>query len=265
VAFPPRPRRALLVVLATFFVLAFVPALAHAKRHPQFEPTDLELEDPGTMELDLQLGLVKGSDAHRLVLPDFEFDLGLLENLELDVDGTYSIAGQPDGTPLFLDHSAPDNLWVSAKIGLYDGRDDAKHAWALGLQVGPKLPTGSDEHGVGVEGLALIARMDGRVHLVLGIGGLVDPHLTATPRPWGFETGLDLDLDLDDVDTWSLLGEIAFQGFGSPDPTQLNATIGLQYSPSPKLDLSVVAEAGFVPGSDPYGIFFGISPKAALW
>ena len=261
-AFPPRPRRALLVVLATFF---FIPALAHAKRHPQFEPTDLELEDPGTMELDLQLGLVKGSDAHRLVLPDFEFDLGLLENLELDIDGTYSIAGQPDGTPLFLDHSAPDNLWVSAKIGLYDGRDDAKHAWALGLQVGPKFPTGSDQHGVGVEGLALIARMDGRVHLVLGIGGLVDPHLTATPRPWGFETGLDLDLDLDDVDTWSLLGEVAFQGFGSPDPTQLNATIGLQYSPSPKLDLSVVAEAGFVPGSDPYGIFFGISPKAALW
>src|SRR3569833_1453120 len=114
---PPRPRRALLVVLATFFI----PALAHAKRHPQFEPTDLELEAPGTMELDLQLGLVKGSDAHRVVLPDFEFDLGLLETLELDIDGTYSIAGLPDGTPLFLDHSAPDNLWVSAKIGLYDG------------------------------------------------------------------------------------------------------------------------------------------------
>ena len=253
------------VVRALVLAVMLAPALAHAKRHPQFEPTDLELEDPGTMELDLQFGLVKGSDAHRLVLPDFEFDLGLLDNLELDVDGTYSIAGQPDGTPLFLDHSAPDNLWVSAKLGLYDGRDDAKHAWAFGLQVGPKLPTGGDQHGVGVEGLALIGRMDGRVHLVLGIGGLDDPHLTATPRPWGFETGLDLDLDLDDVDTWSLLGEVAFQWFGSPDPTQFNATLGLQYSPSDKLDLSVVAEAGFVPGSDPYGVFFGISPKAALW
>ena len=177
------------------------------------------------MELNLQIGFVKGSDAHRLVLPDFEFDLGILENLELDVDGTYSVAGQPDGKPLVLDHSAPDNLWVSAKVGLYDGRDDAKHAWAFGLQVGPKLPTGGDQHGVGVEGLALLARMDGRVHLVLGIGGLDDPHLTATPRPWGFETGLDLNLDLDDVDHWSLLGEVAFQWFGSPesDPVQRHA------------------------------------------
>ena len=126
---------------AALLFIIIIPALAHANRHPQFEPTDLELEDPGTMELDLQFGFVKGTDAHRLVLPDFEFDLGLLENLELDVDGTYSIAGQPDGKPIFLDHSAPDNLWVSAKVGLYDGRDDAKHAWAFGLQVGPKLPT----------------------------------------------------------------------------------------------------------------------------
>jgi hypothetical protein len=252
-------------VRAATAALVIIPALADAKRHPQFEPTDLELEDPGTMELDLQVGLVKGTDAHRLVLPDFEFDLGLLDNVELDVDGTYSIAGQPDGTPVFLDHTAPDNLWVSAKLGLYDSREDATRAWSFGLQVGPKLPTGSDQHGVGIEGLVLIARMDGRVHLVLGLGGLDDPHLTAMPRPWGFETGLDLDLDLDDVDRWSLLGEAAFQWFGSPDPTQLNATLGVQYSPSAKLDLSVVGEVGFVPGSDPYGLFFGISPKAALW
>ncbi|HET9992365.1 MAG TPA: hypothetical protein VFQ65_27725, partial [Kofleriaceae bacterium] len=67
-----------MVVRALVLAVMLAPALAQANRHPQFEPTDLELEDPGTMELDLQVGFVKGTDAHRLVLPDFEFDLGLL-------------------------------------------------------------------------------------------------------------------------------------------------------------------------------------------
>jgi len=247
-------------------VVVLSPTVAYAKRHPQFEPTDLELEESGTAEFDFQFGLVKGSDAHRLVLPDFEFDLGLLDNLELDLDGTYSIAGAPDGHPQFLDHSAPDNLWLSAKIGLYDKHDPVtEDGWALGMQVGPKIPTGTDEHGLGVEGLVLLGHVQKPVHLVLGIGALCDPHLTNAPRPWGFETGLDLDLDLDHVDKWSLLGELAFQWFGSPDPTQFNATLGIQYSPSEMLDLSIVGEVGFVPGSDPYGIFLGISPKFTFW
>lgn len=253
--------RAALVALALL-----APSLAHAKRHPQFEPTDLELEDSGTAEFDLQFGLVKGSDAHRLVLPDFEFDLGLLDNLEFDLDGTYSIAGSSSGHPVFLDHSAPDNLWASIKLGLFDNHDPVtENGWAMGVQVGPKIPTGGDEHGLGVEGLVLLAHVQKPVHLVLGVGGLCDPHLSNTPRPYGFETGLDLDLDLDHVDTWSLLAEVAFQSFGSPDPRQFNATLGIQYSPSEMLDLSIVGEVGFVPGSDPYGIFFGISPKIALW
>ena len=247
------------------FALLLVASTAHAKRHPQFEPTDLELEDSGVMELDLQVGVVKGTDAHRIVLPDFELDLGLLDNVELGLDGTYSIAGQPDGTPRFLDHAAPDNLWASLKVGLYDGREDPDHAWALGVQAGPKLPVGTDQHGVGVEGLALIGRVQGPAHLVLGLGGLVDPHATAAPRPWGLEAGLDLELDLDDVNHWALLGEVAASWFGSPDPTQCNATLGLQYSATPKLDLSVVGAIGFVPGSDPYGLFFGVSPKVGLW
>lgn len=241
-------------------------ATAHARRHPQFEPTDLELEDPGTAEFDFQFGVVSGADKqHRLVVPDFELDLGLLDNLELDVDGTYNLAGQPDDHPLFLDHSQPDNLWVSVKIGLYDNHDDdRKSGWAAGLQLGPKIPTGNDMHGIGVEGLFLVGHVDGPVHLVLGVGGLCDPHDTDTPRPYGFESGLDLEYDL--VDTkWALLGEVAVSVFGSPDPTQLNATLGLQYSPSDMLDLSIVGEKGFVDGSDPYGIFFGVSPKVAFW
>lgn len=236
--------------------LLLVASTAHAKRHPQFEPTDLELEDGGVMEIDLQFGLVKGTDANRIVVPDFEIDLGLFDNVELDLDSTYAIANG---------HSMPDNLWASVKVGLYDGRDDSEHAWAFGVQAGPKIPTGTDQHGVGVEGLALLGRVQGPAHLVLGAGGLIDPHATATPRPWGLEAGLDLELDLDDTNHWALLGEVAAQWFGSPDPTQFNATAGIQYSATPKLDLSIVGEVGFVPGSDPYGIFFGVSPKVGLW
>lgn len=247
------------------FVLC-VPTLADARRHPQFEPTDLELEESGTAEFDFQLGMVKGSDAHRLVLPDFEFDLGLLDDLEFDLDGTYSITGSTTGHPVFLDHSAPDNFWASIKYGVFDSHDPiTENGWAIGVQAGPKIPTGSNEHGIGAEGLVLLGHVQKPVHLVLAVGGLWDPHLSNTPRPYGFETGLDLDLDLDHVDKWSLLAEVAFQSFGSPDPTQFNATLGVQYSPSEMLDLSIVGEVGFVPGSDPYGIFFGISPKVAFW
>ncbi|CAN5433261.1 hypothetical protein BH11MYX1_BH11MYX1_45560 [soil metagenome] len=249
--------------------LLLVPAAAHARRHPQFEPTDLELEAPGTTELDLQFGIVKGSDAHRIVTPDFELDLGILDNLELDLDGSESIKGATDGHPQFLAHNSFDDLWLSLKVGLYDqhiydaNNEDGKDGWAVGVQVGPKLPTGVDEHGLGVEGLFLIGHALGRVHVVLAIGGLIDPHLTAAGRPYGLESGLDLQYEL--TDRWALLGEVSGSIFGSSDPRQLGGTIGAQFSPTDALDLSIVAGYGLLAGNDPYGIMFGFSPKAALW
>lgn len=250
-------------------VLVLPPATAQGRRHPQFEPTDLELEAPGTTELDLQFGVVKGADAHRLVTPDFELDLGLLDNLELDVDGTESIKGAANGHPQFLDHNSFENLWVSLKVGLYDQHiydskdEDGKDGWAVGFQVGPKLPTGVNDHGLGVEGLLLLGRAVGPVHLVLGLGGLIDPHLTAMGRPYGLESGLDVQYAV--TDTWALLGEVAGSMFGSDDPRQLGGSLGVQFSPGDALDLSIVAAYGLLDGNDPYGIFFGLSPKAALW
>ena len=52
-----------------------------------FEPTDLEVEDPGVAEVDLQLGPIRGPNSWRLVVPDFEVDLGLTREVELEVDG----------------------------------------------------------------------------------------------------------------------------------------------------------------------------------
>jgi len=237
---------------------------AHARKHPRFEPTDLELEDTGTTEIDLQLGAIKGPDASRVVVPDFEIDLGVLPNVELDLDGAYGVEGVPSGTPRFLDHSAPDNLWLSAKLGLWDRRDADGDAWATGIQIGPKLPMATDTHGVGIEALALVAHMLGRVHLVGQVGGLVDPRVSTTGRPYGVEGGLDLELELR-KDRWSLLGELGGIYYGSSDPNQLAATLGIQYSPSAKLDLSLVTIVGFLDGSDPYGILLGVSPKFSLW
>jgi hypothetical protein len=46
----------------------------HVRR--SFEPTDLELEPPGTTELNLQVGVVRSRDPWRVVAPGFELDLG---------------------------------------------------------------------------------------------------------------------------------------------------------------------------------------------
>ncbi|HTJ43902.1 MAG TPA: hypothetical protein VL463_17470 [Kofleriaceae bacterium] len=118
-------------------VLAFA-RTAHARPRPRFEPTDLELETPGMLDIDV----------HRF---------------ELDLDGAYAIEGVDPGTagPSIFDHAAPDNLWLSAKLGIADWHAASDDAWAVGAQLGPKLPAANGTHGVGVEGILLVARMKG--------------------------------------------------------------------------------------------------------
>ena len=81
----------------------------------RFEPTDLELERPGTTEVDLQTGVLygDGSAGLRLAVVDFELDLGLLPNVELDVDGAFSLNNLETPTPAF----AGEALWTSVKLG----------------------------------------------------------------------------------------------------------------------------------------------------
>jgi hypothetical protein len=220
---------------------------AHAAKHPRFEPTDLELEEPGTAEIDLQLGLVRGQDLWRVVMPDFELDLGLISNIEIDLDGSYAIEGGS--------HQLPDNLWPSIKLGLAD--------W-IGVQVGPKIPIAPDNHGVGVEGLALLGHTVGRVHVVVDVGGLVDPRTGTMPRPVGLEAGADVELELV-PNAWSALAELGGVHYVSADADQLAVTGGVQYSPNAHVDLSLVALVGLAAGSDRFGILFGVSPKFGLW
>lgn len=227
-------------------------ATAHAAKHPRFEPTDLELEQPGTTELDLQLGPIRGPDVWRTVAPDFELDIGLLDNLELDLDGAFAIQGSS---------TLPDNLWPSIKIGVADWHDAA---WAIGVQVGPKLPIATDNHGLGVEGLALFGHMAGRLQLVLEAGGLFDPRTGDAPHPFGTEAGIDVELAVV-PDAWAVLAEIGGIHYFSDDADQLSATLGAQYSPTSKIDLSLVVLAGLGSGSDHFGLLAGLSTKLGLW
>jgi hypothetical protein len=237
-------------------VLVCVATPAYAGKHPRFEPTDLELEDPGTTELDLQFGPALNSDGWRVLTPDFEADFGVLPNLELDLDGAYAFDGNAN---------VVDNLWPSVKVGLGDWRDDTtKRAWALGLQAGPKLPIAPDNHGVGFEAIALFGYMVGRVHLVFDLGGLIDPHDASAPRPKGFEAGVDLELVLV-PDKWSLLGELGGVRYVSDDAHQLATTAGVQYSPNDHVDLSLVALTGFADGSDKFALLAGVSLHLGLF
>ena len=231
---------------------------------PLFEPTDLEMEKTGWLDVDLQVGPTR-AETWRMVIPDLEVDLGLWPTVELDLDAAYAVEAN-DPNRFTLDHPAPDNVWIAAKLGLGDWRaEGSTHAWGAGLQLGPKVPVARDAHGAGYEALFLLGYTWGENHIVLNLGGRVDPG--AQPggkRPVAAEGGLDLDLEsgLRDV---SVIGEIGTVLYFSPDPDELHMTAGLKWSPSENLDLSVVGLVGFLPGGDQLGLLLGASPKFQLW
>ena len=255
------------VLLAACGVLVASTSTVNARTlRPLFEPTDLEMEPTGLLDIDIQLGAIRSPGPWRVVMPDFELDFGLLPNLELDLDGAYAVEGPSTG-PFSFDHAAPDSLWPSLKLGLYDEHDGVtQRAWALGLQAGPKIPVAPGSHGIGVEGLVLVGYLLGPLHTVLNLGAFADPAPDASSgRPLGIEAGLDFELDLDNVNRFSLTGEVSGVRFVSDDPQQLLATAGLKWAASRSLDLSIVGLWGFLAGSDRYGALLGISPKFRLF
>jgi hypothetical protein len=267
--------RAAVAAALTVAMALLSPRAAVARRgiRPLFEPTDLELEEPGVVEADVQVGAIRGQGPWRTVVPDFELDVGLARGLELDLDGAYAIEG-PSDQAFGLDHPAPDNLWLCAKVGLLDWRDDAPPgdeggpplSWALGVQAGPKLPAAPGSHGVGVEGLVLVGHVHHHTQLVLNAGAFIDPGpAPGASRPEGLELGLDLQQDLDAAGRFSLTGELAGVAFISDDPAQLLATAGMAFSPRPDLQLSLVGLWGFLDGSDRYGALLGVSKKFRLF
>ncbi|MFO0588283.1 MAG: hypothetical protein U0441_12115 [Polyangiaceae bacterium] len=230
----------------------------------RFEPTDLELEEPGTAQIDAQLGFVQSDGPGRLVVPDAEIDVGLSSNVELDVDFTFGVEGPPTGK-FRLDHTTTDNTWLAAKLGLYDAVEPVTgYAWAVGLQLGPKLPLSRDAHGIGYEALLLVGRNMKSLRLGLNAGALADPGPEiARGRPLGGVLGLDVEWDV--TGDFAVLGELGAVYYFSGDPNELAATLGLQYSPTDDMDLSVIGLVGLPPGSDRYGVLVGLARRFHLW
>lgn len=251
------------VAAGSFLIGLGAATSVHARTsRPFFEPTDLELEEPGWVGFDIQMGVIRGRDPWRVVVQDLEMNLGLLSNVEFDLDATYSLEGSND-SPFTQPHATPDALWPSVKIGVKDWHDEAANrAWALGVQFGPKFPVARGSHGVGVEGLVLLGLLAFESHFVVNLGLLNDPNPSALDqRPFGFECGLDVHTPFDKNDTVAFIGEISAVHFFSPDPHQLATTAGISYSPYSYLDLSVVGLAGWLNGSDRYGLLLGATPR----
>ena len=241
-------------------------AFARHRLRPRFEPGDLTLEEPGTIAVDQQLGAIRSQGPWRLIPTDFEVGLGLARTLELSVDGAYAVEGPADG-PYSFDHSAPDLLWVSAKLGLFDYADDAaQSAWALGLRLGPKLPTVPGARGLGFEGLAVLQGKVAHTSVVLNLGGLLDPAAdNDSPRPRGGEGALGVEQELDAVGRYSVGVEISGAHFVSADPDQLLLSGSMTYAPVSWFELSVTDMFGLVSGSDRYGLLLGVCWRWSAW
>jgi hypothetical protein len=246
-------------VAAALAVIAcsFEASAQHVRR--RFEPTDINLQPAGVAEIDLQGGLVRGDDGTRAFAPDFEATIGISPQAELDIDGAF---GFDHGTfePL-------DNTLVALRVGVLDVRDTptSESAWAAGIQAGPRLPTLPGARGLGMEALAIVGRTDGPMHLFFQVGTLLDPFQpngSGPPvRPFGIEGGVDLDLDLDAREAWSLKAELGGVKFFSPHDSQLHATAGPAIHATKSLELSLVALVGLLPGGDRYGLLLGATSR----
>jgi hypothetical protein len=252
-------------LLATVLVFVAGPASGRLKRRvPTFEPTDLDLEDAHVLELDMQLGVVFRDDAPktRVFVPDYELDYGLTPHVELDVDGALALERE-DGHWV----GTADPLWTCVKLGLLSKKDADRpeRVYALGAQLGPRLPTVAHSYGTGFGAVLLAARMAAPWHVILNAGGVLEPlDHTQPERSAALLGGVDLDYDLDRADRWSLLAELGGSYSLGPDPNDVHATLGLDFVSTAWLDLSLVGFYGFLPGGDRGGIFLGFAPKLAL-
>lgn len=252
-------------LLAAALVLVAGPAAGRLKRRvPTFEPTDLDLEDTHVLELDMQVGVVFRDQAPktRVFVPDYEIDYGLTERVELDVDGAVALDHE-DGHWV----GTADPLWTCVKLGLWSDQNELHPAkvYALGVQLGPRLPTTAHSYGTGFGAVLLAARMAAPWHVILNAGGVLEPLDHTDPRRSAAVLGgVDFDYDLDRANRWSLLAELGGSYSLGPDPHDVHTTLGVDFASADWLDLSLVGYYGFLPGGDRAGIFLGFAPKLAF-
>lgn len=254
-----------LVLLLSVLALPF--SAEAAPRRPRFEPTDLEMEKPGVVEVDMQFGPAFGhSDAgRRFLAPDFELDVGLLPSLELDIDGAFSVDHPTDST-----HSAlgGDALWTSFKIGVYDAGSE-RDGYAVGLQLGPRLPVIPGMHGLGYEALLLAGLRFGRYQFALNGGAFMDPGDADLPlsvsRPFALVVGAGISMNLDEKGDVSVQAQAGTTLYVSRGHHELNVGLGMTWSASEHVDLSLMAVGNAFEQTDRLTVLVGVSPKFTLF
>jgi hypothetical protein len=237
---------------------------AHAvRRRPRFEPTDLSLAEPGELSLDVELGFFTDTSGHSLPLPDFELNLGLTREVELDIDGAFALTNV--GVPGQSAVPSPDNLWVSLKFGLFATHSHrGEKRWSVGMQLGPRIAMAPGSEGFGAEMLVLVSRHWPGWTLSFNTGGYTEPRV---PGQAGIDRGIVLGVDLShELSTdWSVSAEIFGAKTNGIAPDQLGGTLGLAWQCLPALELSVRTIATAVGTGPGYGFFFGFSPTFHLW
>ncbi len=218
------------------------------------------MEDPGTVEVDVQLGWQRDGQGEGVYVPDFEVDVGLLDDLELDVDSAFSLQGRPPSSPTL------DILWTSFKVGLYDWEDtDRGLAFAIGVQIGPRFSIHGDVDGPGAGGLILVGGVIKRLHFAVSGGIAHDAAVPGLPRSTAILGGLDASLDLDAKGRFDLTGQLFVGHHLTGEPTDYGGTFGAEYNPTRWLTVSVSGMIGEVNGGFACGAFVGVSPKFRLW
>jgi hypothetical protein len=257
--------RALYLYSASLGVALFVlpePAQARFFR-ARFEPETLELQDPGKLEIDVQMGGLYGDgvDGSRIIIPDLEIDIGLTDWLEIDIDGAFSLT-QVAMPSLGV---GGDPLWVSARFELLNLEDEEGKNFGIGLQVGPRFQTVDNARGVGLGSLLLVGGGTRTLRSVVNLGVFMDRE-QATALAYG----AGVEWEFERRHKWSLQGLLAGAHYfgnthGDTDKDQTFLLTGVGRQLSETLELSLLALTGPFAKGDRLGLMAALTWDHQLW
>ncbi len=195
---------------------------------------DLDVQVPGSAELNLTLGGGRSAPSTVWTIADLELDIGLARSHEIGVDLQYGRVS-PDGAFSFLDHA-----WLSFKH-LAFAAHGRRFAFAAGAQHGPRIAAVPGAEGVGYQALGVISATTERWQLLATAGAAIEPReLDTGRRPLMGIAGAELSLACNP--DWALV-----QGWVmavSGDGMQWSATTDLEASLSPMWTLRAGAIVG---------------------
>ena len=248
--------------LSAALLVLLSPERAEARRffRARFRPNTLELQDPGQLEIDSEMGGIygNGQDGTRTPVPDFELGLGVLDWLEVNIDSSFSETQLGTQNKQFVG----EPIWLSGRFDVYSFEDKKTGStFGIGAQVGPRLPNIGNARGVGVAGVGLIGGGTQAFNVVLNAGSTFDASQSVAVT-----YGLDLEYKLKRRRKWTLDGEIAgahYFGGGAPDQLLLNVGFGLFVNDD--LQLALLLLTGPVYRGDRVGLLVDVTYDVQLW